>query len=293
MEDFLVKNQAKIIETACFSVAPLATLIAARAGLKPWLKFNIFMNIMAALVIIFCPATIFKHLLSVKLDMYHLHLCTFTGALVISRTLYPMLLINSKDESVFTGHLWANSIGYAVFTMISIHCYKFEPEWNYKILCSFGGFHLSQCLTSLYFFSKQKPRTNQTFADCINCYTKIESFKNLIYGLVFLALPNLVLLSSATDSHRVMARGCGVWMLMLGLEAMSVSDFMYLSDKKTFILSRLMGCVFTLQALLVGFYYYKSVSANRIAFVVGGNMAYSILLAMGYFSAKVTSIKKD
>ena len=62
MEDFLVKNQAKIIETACFSVAPLATLITARAGLKPWLKFNIFMNIMAALVIIFCPATIFKHL---------------------------------------------------------------------------------------------------------------------------------------------------------------------------------------------------------------------------------------
>lgn len=46
--------------------------------------------------------------------------------------------------------------------------------------------------------------------------------------------------------------------------------------------------MFTLQALFVGFYYYKSVTMNRIVFVVGGTIAYSILLAMGYISAKVT-----
>jgi len=109
---------------------------------------------------------------------------------------------------------------------------------------------------------------------------------------MFYTFPQLVLLGSAGKSHVLFARIAGMFLFTMGLQAHGVADFMYLADKKTFILSRLIGGLLILQAMVVGYVYYTShiVSVERLAMIVGGFLTYSAVMLYGYTTAK---IKKD
>lgn len=291
MEAFIVKNKDIIIENLIFSFWPVVSLIVARRGLKTWLKFEIFATILKALILVFSPATFVKNAYwinwNLKLDLYHLYLFTLLGAIMMTSELYPMFLFNSLDESVLAGHVWSKMLSNAMYFMIVFNSYKFENA-GYKILCTSGSFYLINVLINTYFyFTTYTPRGHSTFVDQINNYTKLECLKGFVYGLMFFGLPNLVILGSATDSHRFLARFIGATMFCLGFQAHGVADFMYLKDKKTFILSRLIGGFFTIQAIFVGFYFYKTVTTARIVYMIVGYVAYTTILMIGYFSAKI------
>lgn len=288
MEEFLVQNKTKILETLGFSAFPVIGLISALCGLKTWLKYELYSNLLVALVLIFCPFTFYKHTLDQKLDYTHLYLLTLAGAIWIALSLYVLMLRDSKDESIFNGHLWARFIGSAMMFVVTYDAYKNGSNYNYKIMCFNGGAFLTVTLVNGYFYlTSTKQRNNMTFNDPINVYCKIESLKSIFYGLMFFGFPHLILASTATDSHRVVVRYIGGLLFTMGLQGHSVPDFMYLADKKTFILTRLIGGFITFQALLVGFYFYKAVTMARLAYVVGGYAVYSSVLAYGYCSAKV------
>jgi hypothetical protein len=303
MEKFLVDNKNEIIEAACFSAMPVMSIISACRGLKSWLKFEVFSTILFALVCIFCPNTIFKHILNVKLDSYHLNIFTVFGAVLIGSTLYQLFLLDSNDENVFTSHLWGATIANILSIMVIFQSYKLEKSWNYKLLCTFGSACIFKALINGYFYLQNcKPRTHSTFNDCINFYVRVETFKSFVYGLVFFALPELVVYSAkqvsatnlaANETHKALYRYIGIAMFSMGLQAQGVTEFMYLKDKKTFILSRLIHGLITMQAVLVGYYYYNSVSIGRVLMFIASYVMYNAFLAVGYFSAKMAPVKSD
>ncbi len=126
-----------------------------------------------------------------------------------------------------------------MYFMVIFNAYTAEKA-SYTLLCTEGSLCLTSLLVNAYFyFSSYTPRGHSTFVDTINNYTKLECLKGFVYGLIFFGLPNLVVLGSATSSHIFLARMIGATMFCLGFQAHGVADFMYLKDKKTFILSRL------------------------------------------------------
>lgn len=293
LEKFFWDNKDAIVENMYISATPFLMLLFARRSHKAYIKFEIFATIMHALIAIFCPKTIYRHLMNVQLDLYHYNLCTIISSVAVASVLYPMFLMNSKDESVLAGYSHSRMIANAMGFLVSIHTYKFDSEWNYRVLCTYGAVNLVGFLVNgYYYFTTCKGRTHSTFNDTINYFAKLESIKGFIYGLMFFSLPQLVLLSTAGKSHVIFARIIGMFMVQMALQAHGVSDFMYLADKKTFILSRLIGGFLTMQALVVGYVYYSSsiVSVERLAMILGGFLVYSAVLGYGYTTAKV---KKD
>ncbi len=64
LEQFFYDNKDAIIENFWLSLTPFLMLVFARRSHKAFLKFEIFATIMHALVAIFCPNTIYRHLVS-------------------------------------------------------------------------------------------------------------------------------------------------------------------------------------------------------------------------------------
>ena len=194
-----------------------------------------------------------------------------------------------KNRNCFIFVAKANAMGF----LVNVHTYRFDSEWTYHAFCTYGSVNLVGFLVhGYYYFTTSKARTHSTFNDTINYFARFESIKGLVYGLMFYTFPQLVLLGSAGKSHVLFARIAGMFLFTMGLQAHGVADFMYLADKKTFILSRLIGGLLILQAMVVGYVYYTShiVSVERLAMIVGGFLTYSAVMLYGYTTAK---IKKD
>lgn len=276
------------IEYVLFSLFPIAGVLVARQGLKPWIKLEVFSIFLISMMCIFCPAAMIRPMSTLKVDTNHLYLFCFLGAVLVASVLYPLFLMHSEDKNIFQGYLWSRITFYAMVLMVHCHTYTFDKDWNYKILYRFGSHAFTCLLISGYFYIGEcRPRNHSTFNDTINYYTKLECLKGLFYGLAFFGLPNLVLMGTGNESHRMLCQLIGACLVSMSFQAYGVSDFMYLKDKKTFILSRLISGVITLQSILVGFYYYKAVTQYRIVMVIASYSVYSAVLFVGYCSAKV------
>lgn len=290
LEKFFWDNKDAIVENMWMSMTPFFMLFFARRSHKAYIKFEIFATIVHALVAIFCPKTIYRHLMRVQLDLYHYNLCTIIASVAVASVLYPMFLMDSKDESVLTGYSYSRMIANSMGFLVSIHTYQFDSEWNYRVLCTYGAVNLvGFFVNGYYYITTCKARTHSTFNDTINYFARFESIKGFIYGLMFFSMPQLVLLSTAGKSHVIFARIIGMFMVQMALQAHGVSDFMYLADKKTFILSRLIGGFLTMQALVIGYVYYSSsiVSTERLAMMLAGFLVYSCGMFYGYTTAKI------
>ena len=132
MESFLIEHKDEIIEGALFSVGPLTALMAARCGLKSWLKYEIVSTLLIAAILMCCPCTIFKFIvrclffkqdlkninlveqflfqLNVELQQFHRFIAFCLGGYLVASILSPLLLSDSNDDSIFSGHLWAKLI---------------------------------------------------------------------------------------------------------------------------------------------------------------------------------------
>ncbi len=145
-----------------------------------------------------------------------------------------------------------------MYFIVVFNSYKFENS-GYKILCTLGSYYLTSLLINAYFyFNAYTPLNHSTFKDTINNYTKLECLKGFVYGLIFFGLPNLVILESPKVTHTFLARMIGSTIFCLGFQAYGVADFMYLNDKKKFILSRLIVSkhqLFFIISFLIIFYH--------------------------------------
>lgn len=282
-------NQKEIIENVAFSVGPLLALVSARFGLRAWLRFEIAAAFILATVLVASPNLIFDYILhsSVSLKGYHLFLCSLYACYLVYGVLSVIFLLNSEDEAIFSGHLWSKIVANALILIENVYTYKSSFHWNYKLLCSSGSFALFSLLISGYFYvSTKKPRSSNRFADRVNSIAKLESFMVLTAGLTMFAFPDLAMvgLKGPNETYRSLCRTCGILLFSFSFESFAIADFIYLKDKKTFMLTRLIGSVLELAVILAGHYYFKVFPlVPEAAILIAVNMAYNFLVFYGHF----------
>lgn len=114
---------------------------------------------------------------------------------------------------------------------------------NYKILGLVGLFAATNVLINAYFICVgKKPWGRHPYEDRVNHVAKIEAYFLLTIGLVMLAFPDrsmVVYLNNSNESYRSLFRSCGALVLSLAFESYCMSEYIYLKDKKQFMLSRL------------------------------------------------------
>lgn len=281
-------NQKEIIENVAFSVGPLLALFSAKFGLKAWLRFETTAALVLSAVLIISPNLIFDHILhsSTSLKDYHLLLCSLYACYLIYGVLGVFFLLNSQDEAIFSGHLWSKIVANTLILVENIYSYKSSFHWNYKLLCSSGSFALFSMLISVYFYlTTKRPRSSNQFADRVNNIAKLESFIVLIAGLVMFAFPDLAMLGlkNSNETYRSLCRTSGILLFSFSFESFSISDFVYLKDKKTFMLTRLIGSLIELGVILAGQYYFKVFKMMpETALLISINMTYNLIVLYGY-----------
>jgi len=170
--------------------------------------------------------------------------------------------------------------------MENIYSYKSSFHWNYKLLCSSGSFALFSLLISVYFYlNTPRPRSSNQFADKVNNIAKLESFIVLMAGLLMFAFPDLAMLGlkNSNETYRSLCRTSGILLFSLSFESFTISDFIYLKDKKTFMLTRLIGSLIELGVILAGHYHFKVFAmVPETAILILINMTYNLIVFYGY-----------
>ncbi len=217
---------------------------------------------------------------------YHLFLCSLYACYLIYGVLGVLFLLNSPDEAVFSGHLWSKIVANALILFENVYSYQTSFHWDYRLLCSSGSFALFNLLISAYFYlNSKRPRNTNQFNDKVNNVAKLESFMVLTAGLVMFAFPDFAMigLKGSNESYRSLCRTCGILLFSFSFESFSVADFIYLKDKKTFMLTRLIGSLLELAVVFSGYYCFKVVPLVPAAVIyVAINMSYNLLVFYGY-----------
>lgn len=94
----------KCIDNVIFSALPLLALMAARGGVKSWLKFEIVSSTIFALFAFVKPDLVLGYLLKSPVKDYHRFLFALYGCYLIYAVLTPLFLMNSQDEAIYYGH---------------------------------------------------------------------------------------------------------------------------------------------------------------------------------------------
>jgi hypothetical protein len=100
----------KCIDNVIFSVGPVLALIAARGGVKSWLKFEIVSATIFALFAFVKPDLVLGYILKSPVKDYHRFLFALYGCYLIYGVLFPLFLLNSQDEAIYYGHFWAKIV---------------------------------------------------------------------------------------------------------------------------------------------------------------------------------------
>lgn len=280
-----------IIETVVFSVGPLLSLLVAKCGLKTWIKFEAFSTIFAgAASFIFYPES-FLNLIMINgpIDKYHRFMCAWDGLYLILSVLYPIMLINSKDEAVFYGHFWSRIIDNTLIIADNLVSYSEGKHFNYKLLCLFTSFAIFQLLINIYFLIvTKKPSGQNPFRDCANSICKLEFYLLLTIGLVMYSFPDRVssILGAPkgpNESYRCLTRVTAALIVSVSIESFCMSEFIFLKDKKNYMLSRVLGGLSRLALFIAGHYYFHLYSIQVMTVLLVANTVYNLLMFYGYF----------
>lgn len=134
--------------------------------------------------------------------------------------------------------------------MIIIENYYSYTEgihWTYKLLCFSTSYCIFQLIISIYFLAvTKKPRGFDHFQDPVNHIAKVECYMLLSAGLIMFAFPEqaMIGLTGVNESHKSLCRTCGAILFSLSFESFCLSEFVWIKDKKTFMLSRLVVSIF-------------------------------------------------
>lgn len=296
----LCKDQ-KCIDNIIFTIGPLTALIAAKCGMRTWLKYEIVTTLLFAAVQFFKPELFLGIFLSSPLDSYHRFLCKMDSAYLIYTILLPIFLWKSKDESVFFGHFWAQLIAHTFIIIENVFWWTDSIHWTYKLLCTSASYSGVCALICIYFIANcKRTRGFDHFdQDKANYIAKIESFMIFTAGLVMYASPQkaMIGLSNPNHVHLSLCRLCGILLFTRSFESFCVSDYVWIRDKKNFMASRLIGSLGEMAIVLLGFYQYKVIGQTAFCVYMTVNMGYNSLVLYGYLvtpaEIRVKNVKKS
>lgn len=281
-------DRKELYENLLFTIGPLSTILVARFGLKAWIRYEIVVSVVIAAVIAIKPALILDIVMNSPIKKYHEFICIWNAIILVFSILYPLFLIGSEDEAVFYGHLWARIIGNTLLICENIVSYAEGVHWNYKLLCLVTSFAIANLIVSGYFLIvTKKPSGQNPFRDGVNSIAKVEFYLLLVSGLVMYAFPDksasrLGAIDEPNESNRCLTRFVGAFTISFSIESFCVSEFIYLKDKKNFMLSRLYGSLMELTLFLSGYYYFHIYSFEVLTQMLVLNTIYNVCVFYGY-----------
>jgi len=130
----------------------------------------------------------------------------------------------------------------------NVFWYNDSTQWNYKLLCQSVSFSSVMILINVYFLANsKKARGFDHFDnDTANWVSKIESFMIFSAGLIMFSSPDKAMIgvSGLSHMHKSWCRLCGILLFTRSFESLFVSDYVWIRDKKNFLLSRFVVSVF-------------------------------------------------
>lgn len=124
-----------------------------------------------------------------------------------------------------------------------------------------------------------------------NNVAKVEFFMLLTAGLILFAFPKefMIDLNKPNEIHLLLCRACGVYLFSLCIESFIMPSFLYEVDKQRFLKARLLGSLFELVVIGVGYFVHKSIKSNvSLGVYLTVNMSYNILILFGLFTCMKT-----
>lgn len=157
-------------------------------------------------------------------------------------------------------------------------------HWNYKLLCFVTSFAMVVLGINAYFLTKIK-KPSGILEDRVNHVAKLDFYLFFACGIFIYAFPDhfCIGLSSSNESYRSLARAVGANVIAASFQSFFVSDFIFVNDKRTFMLSRLIGNQVELVVIFVGYYCLHALSkAPGLCWFVSLNVVYSLLVFYGF-----------
>ena len=100
----------KCVDSTLYIGAIITGLLAARQGLKGWLKYEIAVSFIFTLVSFIKPELVWSELLNVPMKNEHKYFAALDGSYLSFSVLFPLFFMNTKDESIFYWHLWGRTL---------------------------------------------------------------------------------------------------------------------------------------------------------------------------------------
>ncbi|CAF0956734.1 unnamed protein product [Brachionus calyciflorus] len=273
------------VENVLCSIGPICSIIAARNGKKAWLKCEILISVVLGLLLIFNPGLLMSYMLNSKLEKYHYFLCSLYGFYIIYSIFTPLYLLNSLDESVLYGHHWAKIVSSTLIIFDQIISYNEGLRWNYKVFCLLTPIFITTLAINVYFLLKtNKPWGRHPYTDTVNCIARIDTFVFLITGIIMYAFPKLSMrdLVIPNESYTSLCRASGAILLSLSLESYCLSEFLFLRDKKQFMLARLVGGLLKTLVINYGFIWLSIFSVQTFLMFFTICTSYNLIVLYGY-----------
>ncbi|CAF1072104.1 unnamed protein product [Brachionus calyciflorus] len=280
------------VENVLCSIGPICSIIAARNGKKAWLKCEILISVVLGLLLIFNPSLLMSYMFNSKLEEYHFFLCSLYGFYIIYSIFTPLYLLNSLDESVFYGHHWAKIISSTLIIFDQIFSYNEGIHWKYKVFCLLTPIFITNLAINVYYLLKtNKPWGRHPYTDTVNCIARIDTFVFLITGIIMYAFPksmcDLAFLNDENkndlnDSYKSLCRASGAILLSLSLESYCLSEFLFLRDKKQFMLARLVGGLLKTLILSYDFIWLSKFSVQAFLMFFTICTSYNLIVLYGY-----------
>ena len=177
--------------------------------------------------------------------------------------------------------------GCTLIIVDTLYAYNEDIHWNSKLLCTVTSAAISHLVINAYFLHKcRKP--SGIMEDTVNQVAKLDFYLLALSSFVMYAFPDkfTVGLLGSNSSYRSLARFGGAVIFSLAFESFFVAEFIYVSDKKKFMLSRLLGSLLELGIILLGFFYFKVLDTSGLGFLVPLNIFYDIVCLYGFCVSK-------
>ena len=169
----------------------------------------------------------------------------------------------------------------------TLYARKETDYWNYKLICLVTSFAIFNLLINAYYLAKCR-QPSGIMNDPVNQIAKFDFYLLLLSSIVMYAFPDqfTVGLVGSNSSYRSLARFGGAVIFSLGFESFFVAEFVYLIDKRKFMLSRLLGSLLELVFITLGYAYFRVLGSDGVGFLVPLNIFYDFVCLYGFCITK-------
>lgn len=131
-----------------------------------------------------------------------------------------------------------------------------------------------------------KPWGRHPYSDKVDFIARIDSFIYMIVGVLVYAFPDKVMLDLTDEMNEIytaLCRSCAALILSYSLQSYSLSEFLFIGDKKNFMKARMIGSLVKALVIIHASLYWKFFSLKSFLILFILNAGYNLLVVYGYY----------